>query len=519
MSGPATTRSGVILTALLVAGALAVVLVVTTSPVFDLDRHAVPKELVLHATALLGLAVMLPGWRKLDAGVVETLLGLYVVWSGVSALFATNHWLAFRSFGISFSGLVVFQMARAARRDGLGWAVVVGLALAATAGALTGLLQAYGLHWELLRGERAPGGTFGNRNFLAHFAVIAMPIAGVVALSARKKAVAAIGLVSLIVLTIAVVLTRSRAAWLAGFVMLGVVAIATWRGVRAGAIARARTGIVVAGLAIGAAAAILVPNSLDWRSGSPYRDSIAGLVNYQEGSGHGRLIQYRNSLKLVLRDPVFGSGPGNWMVKYPLVTTPGDPSFSGADPIPTNPWPSSDWIAVLTERGIIGVALLLMFGLASALVAFRRVRDPEFAPYAVAALGILSATFVTGLFDAVLLLAPPTFFVLAALGALLPDTGVVFARPLPERPKRGISWTAFALSLLLVGSSAMQLIAVIATQEGRTRAVLERAMKWDPGNHRLHLLLAMRAGGCDHAKAAARLLPFHEWPRRLASRC
>jgi len=124
MSGPATTRSGVILTALLVAGALAVVLVVTTSPVFDLDRHAVPKELVLHLTALLGLSVMLPGWRKLDAGVAETLLGLYVVWSGVSALFATNHWLAFRSFGISFSGFVIFQMARAARRNGLGEEVI-----------------------------------------------------------------------------------------------------------------------------------------------------------------------------------------------------------------------------------------------------------------------------------------------------------------------------------------------------------------------------------------------------------
>jgi len=161
---------------MLVAGALGVVLAVATSPVFDLDRHAVPKELVLHLTALFGLAVMLPGWRRLDAGVVECLLGLYVAWSGVSALFATNHWLAFRAFGISFSGFVVFQMARSARRDGFGWAVVVGLALAATVGALTGLLQAYGADWEMLRGERAPGGTFGNRNFLAHFAVIAMPM-------------------------------------------------------------------------------------------------------------------------------------------------------------------------------------------------------------------------------------------------------------------------------------------------------------------------------------------------------
>jgi len=503
---------------MLVAGALGVVLAVTTSPVFDLDRHAVPKELVLHLTALFGLAVMLPGWRRLDAGVVECLLGLYVAWSGVSALFATNHWLAFRAFGISFSGFVVFQMARSARRDGFGWAVVVGLALAATVGALTGLLQAYGADWEMLRGERAPGGTFGNRNFLAHFAVIAMPIAGVVALSARKRAFATVGLVTLTLLTVAVVLTRSRAAWLAGFVMLGVVAISAWRAVRAGAIARARTGVVAAGLALGTIAAILLPNALDWRSGSPYRDSIAGLVNYQEGSGRGRLIQYRNTLRMVLIDPVFGTGPGNWMVKYPLVTQPGDPSYSGADPIPTNPWPSSDWMATLAERGVIGVLLLLLFGLSAATVAFRRLRDPAHAPYAVAALGMIAATFVTGLFDAVLLLAPPTLFVFAALGALLPETGVVFARPFADRTRKATSWTGFALSLLLVASSAMQLIAVVATQEGRTRATLERAMRWDPGNHRLHLLLGMR-GECPHALAAERLLPYHEWPRRLASRC
>jgi hypothetical protein len=126
---------------------------------------------------------------------------------------------------------------------------------------------------------------------------------------------------------------------------------------------------------------------------------------------------------------------------------------------------------------------------------------------------------VTGLFDAVLLLAPPTLFVFAALGALLPDTGVVFARPFAGRNRLALGWASFALTMVLVALSSMQLIAVIATQEGRTRAVLERAMRWDPGNHRLHLILAMRGGGCSHALAARRLLPYHDWPKRLASRC
>ena len=44
---------------ILQAGAIAVVLVVTTLNVFELDRFFVPKELVLHVTAVLaGLLAM-----------------------------------------------------------------------------------------------------------------------------------------------------------------------------------------------------------------------------------------------------------------------------------------------------------------------------------------------------------------------------------------------------------------------------------------------------------------------------
>jgi O-antigen ligase len=166
----------------------------------------------------------------------------------------------------------------------------------------------------------------------------------------------------------------------------------------------------VLALLLGVIAALVLPNGLSWRSDSPYRDTVMDLTNYREGSGRGRLIQYRNSARLVRMDPVFGTGPGNWPVKYPLVTTRGDPSYAASDPMPTNPWPSSDWVAMLSERGLVAVLLLLAAFAAMGVTAMRRLRhpDPALSRRAIALLGVLAATIVTGAFDAVLLLAPPT---------------------------------------------------------------------------------------------------------------
>jgi hypothetical protein len=119
-----------------------VVLALAQSDLFDLDRHAATKELALHLTALAGLLLLLPRWRRLEPGVVDILLGAYLGWSALSALFATNHWLAFRGWSLTFSGFVVYLMAREVTRLGRERTVTAGLAFAAVIGALTGLAQA-----------------------------------------------------------------------------------------------------------------------------------------------------------------------------------------------------------------------------------------------------------------------------------------------------------------------------------------------------------------------------------------
>ncbi len=508
----------------LTAGGLGVVLAGTPSPVFDLERYTVPKALALHLTALAALALLLPRWRTLRLGMVDLLLAAALAWSAVSALFAVNRWLALHALGLSASALAVYALARSIAGRPAAALALTGIGLAATVAAATGLAQAYVGEWTLFASERTPGGTFGNRNFLAHFTVIALPLLGLLTVRARRRAGMIAGAVGVGLAVAILVLTRSRAAWLAGLLSLAVMALLA---------ARARpwrwtlppggAAAVLAALTLGAGAALLLPNRLQWASDSPYRDSLGGLVNYREGSGRGRLVQYRNSLSLVAADPLLGVGPGNWFVHYPRVTTPGDPSFAGADPIPTNPWPSSDWVAFVTERGPVGALLLLLAGGAACLTAWRRAGagDPELQGPAIALGGVLTAALVTGALDAVLHLAAPAYLVAALTGLLLPPTGAVVERPLAGRRRALAVWGAVAAALLVTVASLGQVLSIRLTAD-RGRAAAERAVRYDPGSHRLHLRLAT-LGACGarvpHARAALRLLPYHSWPRQALARC
>jgi hypothetical protein len=521
----ATDRTGGALTFLLAAGAFAVVLSGTASDMFELDRFSVPKELALNLTALLAALLLAANWRGLRATVPELVLGAFVFWTAVSAVLSVNRWIALRSAALTLSGFLIFLAARriannAATRESVLPRV---LALAVVAACLTGLSQAYGVELPGLSEARAPGGTFGNRNFLAHFTAIGVPLVALAALRARPGAVRAFWLVGLVLCGNAIVLTRSRAGWLglAAAAVIAVLAFAIARRTLFAAGHRTRQ-LAVAGsaIALGSVTALVLPNTLEWTSESPYTETLTRLTDYRAGSGRGRLIQYGNSMQLVGRNPVFGTGPGNWFTEYPLVTTPGDPSYAGAEPIPTNPWPSSDWVALLAERGPIGLALVLLAGAAIAAIALRRLRgpDPTAALDAVTLLSILAAAAVTGLFDAVLLNAAPTFLVAAAVGLLLPSSREFVDRRLHGRARAAIVAVTLGAALAGATRSAQQLAAIRIVDNGRgSRTSIENALAVDPANYRLHLRLATR--DCVHARAAARLMPFHELPRRAVARC
>ena len=82
------------------AGAVLVVLAALPYHRFQLDRYTFVKELVLLAGALAAALLCLRATRRMTVFVVDTLIAGYLLLSAISALFATNGWLATRAVGV-----------------------------------------------------------------------------------------------------------------------------------------------------------------------------------------------------------------------------------------------------------------------------------------------------------------------------------------------------------------------------------------------------------------------------------
>jgi O-antigen ligase len=498
-------------------GAILIVLAAATFFTFELDRFFVPKELVLHLTALLGGLFAFRAIRASGMTRVDLLLLAFLGISAVSALFATNHWIAIRALAITASSFVLFRVGRALREAGSADAVLGAVAIAIVFVAILALLQAYGVESAFFSVNRAPGGTLGNRNFVAHAAAFGLPI--LLMFVMRGNRLAPFGAA---ILTAILVLTRSRGAWLAfaSVLVLFLCAFLLVRVLRRDSRTWRRIGFTLFVTAIAIAAALLLPNRLRWRSENPYLETMKRVADYEGGSGHGRLLQYQRSLLLAAHHPLFGVGPGNWPVRYPGAVPANDPSLNDSEPGTTaNPWPSSDWIAFVTERGPLATALLALAFLSIASGGLRQLRnavDFESALSAVALLGVLVATGVAGAFDAVLLVALPAMLVWLAIGSLH-----VAASSQTHFSRAAILLT-IALSALGAFRSAAQLAAMHQYETRTDRAALERASRLDPGNYRLHLRLARsgkRAQRCEHARAAHDLFPSAQAAKELSRRC
>jgi len=498
-------------------GAIAVVLASSTLFAFDLDRFFVPKELVLHLTACVAALLALHAAMTR----ADRFLSLYLLLSALSALLATNRWIAFRALAISVSAFLIFRAARALRDASLGRPLLNALALAVVIAAFTSLLQTYGADTLLFSENRAPGGTLGNRNFVAHAAAFGFPLLMLAALRANKKRTFLLTAIGIAMVTASLVLTRSRAAWLAFVVSMLVyfVAILTSGAIRRSGRTWGRLATIFVIAAIGVGLALLLPNTLHWRGKNPYLESVQGVTDYESGSGRGRLIQYERSLLLALRHPLLGVGPGNWPVEYPARVPPNDPSLDPSQGgMTSNPWPSSDWIASIAERGLAATIVLLLAVLSIVAGAFRQLRaaiEVEEGLVAASLVATLAAAAVAGLFDAVLLLALPALIIWAAVGAMAAHEEAEPAR-----------WR-FALMIAILISfggtvrSITQLAAMTLYQSRSDRASLTRAASIDPGNYRLQLRLA-RLGGrqrCEHALAAHRLFPSADAARAASRGC
>ncbi len=517
-------------TRLLQAGVVAVMLVALPYKIFDLDRYFVAKELVLNVVALIvGVAVVLKR-RTVTADLADKLLALFLAWSLASALFATNHWLAQRALGLSFASAMIFWASRRASADGGYRSILIAAAVATVVVALTSLAQTYGIESDYFTINRAPGGTLGNRNFIAHIAAIGLPALAYATVTSRRSFGALLGSLGGAVVTAALVLSRSRAAYLAVAASVIVIAIPLfasrkhWPHDKIGG----RLARLLLAAFVGGAIATILPNHLNWNSDSPYLDSARGMVDYSKGSGKGRLAQYENSLKMAAANPIFGVGPGNWPVRYTKYAPSNDRSLAD-DGMTANPWPSSDWVAFVSERGfvaaiaLVAVFVVLFFG------GFRRwseFGDGDAVLVKLVLIGTIVATAVVSAFDVALMLAAPAFLIWAIVGAA---SGVGRVGTNVTAGGRWWSVASVVAILILVTAvvrSATQLAAMEMVGYGTHTVDWARAAAWDPGSYRINVRageLYANRGKCETAKTyagrAVSLFPNSSAAKRLARKC
>jgi hypothetical protein len=499
---------------------------------FELDRFFIPKEFWLHLTAIVTGVVALARARRLALTRADLLLVVWLGLSMISALFADNHWLAERAVALSLSAAVVYWSARQLAAAEHGDTLVLVLAGIVVAGALTALAQAYGLKMEFASLNRAPGGTFGNRNFMAHLSAVGIPLLLYGVAASRSSRTAALLGTGVAMCSAALVLSRTRAAWLALMVCAALAVAVASRGptLIVGKAARKRLQAAFGAMVAAMILALVVPNALDWKSDSPYLDSVKGVINYHDGSGRGRLRQYQHSLAMTASHPLLGVGPGNWPVAYPRHAPAGDPSLVEETGMTANPWPSSDWVAALSERGplaalALAASLVMLFG-----AALRRRFDVDATSAerlaALAGAGVLAIAVLEGAFDAVLLLPAPALVVWAALGALVPAGRVVREVPLTANRRRALQGVVIAAGLVFAALSARRMQAMKVYTNGGTTAALDEAASLDPGSYRIQLRAAdawLGRGLCakarPHALAARDLFPNAPAPKRLLAQC
>ncbi|WP_169800634.1 O-antigen ligase family protein [Archangium gephyra] len=493
------------------------------------ERFTCPKNVLFHAAALATAVACLAWGRRWTLDAVDLSLGVFAGLSLLSALaVAANPWLTLVSTGVTLSGSMLFLCTRPLAENGRREAILLAVVLVAGLLALTVLLEAYG-PLKGLSTRRAPGGTLGHRNRAAHLLVLSLPVTWLCLTRARRRPMLAVLLACAMLTGAAVTLTRSRAAWLALLVLglgMGVAWGLAWHA--ADATRRRRTAGFIVALLGGVGVALVMPNTLEWRGS--YGDSLRRIGEYEAGSGQGRLVQYGNTLRMIVDAPLLGVGPGNWPVHYPRYTTRGDPSYNVDAVVPVGSVPQSDWMGFLAERGLPAMlALALVAGLLLA-ESWKRARNeagPEWGSEALALTAVLAGLLVMGGVDTVLLTTEGMFFVAVMVGALArAQREQVVIVPGVARRRAAMVLVVLLTGGPLVYGAVRGWARHLVFLEPQTAERLERASRLDPGGSEARLFLGSmkaRAGQCEEARAILRearnLFPYSEAPLKIWSQC
>ncbi|HET8623755.1 MAG TPA: O-antigen ligase family protein [Gemmatimonadales bacterium] len=493
------------------------------------DRFVYPKEFAFQLFALAAAVAALERAGPLRFTRLDLLLTAFLGWSALAAIDAPNVWWAANAIAVSAAGLVVFWVTRSLRDQGYERALLGIVSVAVVIVAVAALLEAYGAF--AVSGKRSPGGVLGHRNQMAHILVLGTPALLLFAMGVRRRVFVALTALSLLPITMALVLSRSRGAWLGGFAMLGLVVGTlplTGRALRE-ALSFRRAALWIGAAGIGILLALQLPNSLRWTSKTPYVSTLRNLVEYESGTGRGRLLQYANTIRMIRDHPILGVGPANWSVAYASYAPPRDPTHKPDHVVPVWRYANGEWIGTVAEVGLPGAAMVFLAGGLFLREAWRRLRRGTDSHSVLSGLTLactLIALGCIGLVDPIIRTPAGGFLIFVVLGVFAPRPGVWLTLRQVGRSRM------FRIACLLVGMgmglalSARQLAAGLMYGRQGTPLQLTRAVAIHPGDYRAHMLLAkawVERDRCDlarpHIDRAQRLFPSATLPRRLRMQC
>jgi O-antigen ligase len=346
----------------------------------------VPKFAALELTASLAWGAFMlrrattdgPRWSPgISLGVLLVLATSVVAWVATSdgphgapyAVAALARWGAL--FGLACGSSVIADVPEA-RRQMLGV-----LTLAASVVSLVGLLQHIGAMPLGIPVISLPGSTFGNRNAAADAMAMSMPLSLGIAEATHRRDARATMYVGLLLQLLYLAVTRARGAWL---------------GAACGASATlwlsrprwSRTSLSIALAAVLVAALVAsVPVRFNPHDAGDYKRYSGVFELFHDGlDAHSTALRtriglWRRTLSMVRDHPLFGVGPGNWPVEFPLYAEP-DAAREGVLSATLAPRQAhNDTLERAAETGVPGLLALGLLGAGVAVAARRRLRTND----------------------------------------------------------------------------------------------------------------------------------------------
>jgi len=340
--------------------------------------------------------------------------------------------------------------------------------------------------------------------------------------------------VSVMLLVGAIVLSRSRGAWLVSAGLAISLPTATWLFFNGRSTGGTRDAVRLwtAAIVIGVAAAVFVPNRLGWGF-ADFASSAERLLDLEDGTGRGRLIQSVTTLRMIEEEPLLGVGPGNWGILYPAFARSGDPSLTPESIYPAPHQPRGDLLSLTAEFGLPGLILMMAatWGVICRALVMRRDQRPQVRYSGLMVIGLVASTIILGMSDPIVRLSPTLVLVSVLVGLGLAHADIADV----ETPLRNSS-RHVVKHVILAGCVVASLVAALGA--GRDAAAIRaltsmdalediyKAVRIAPNNVEAQVVLSyvlVSINRCEqampHLMHAAKLQPYSGAIARLRSRC